>query len=226
MKISKKSILYALVIIVCIAVVIMLIPFAKLLYTEEGREVINHKIKSFGKLAPLAFIGIEFIQIIVAFVPGAPVEVLGGVLFGEILGIIFCFIGILLGTVTVYNLVKRFGKPLVYKMFSEKKLENSRILNDEKKLTLIVFLLFLIPGTPKDLLTYIVPLTKINPYKFFFIALTARTPSLACSVFMGASLGEGRFIRSIILFAVIIVLSIIGYFLKDRLMKIKSNKQQ
>lgn len=225
MKISKKSILYAVIVIVCIAVVIMLIPFAKLLYTEEGREIINQKIKSFGKLAPIVFIFLEFIQIIVAFVPGAPVEVLGGVLFGEIWGIILCFVGILLGTVTVYNLVKRFGRPLVCKVFSEEKLKNSRLLNDEKKLTFIVFLLFLIPGTPKDLITYIVPLTKINPYKFFFIAVTARTPSLACSVFMGASLGEGRFIRSLILFAVIIVFSSVGYLLKNRLMKVKSKKQ-
>ena len=225
MKISKKSILYAVIVIVCIAVVIMLIPFAKLLYTEEGREIINQKIKSFGKLAPIVFIFLEFIQIIVAFVPGAPVEVLGGVIFGEIWGIILCFAGILLGTVTVYNLVKRFGRPLVCKVFSEEKLKNSRLLNDEKKLTFIVFLLFLIPGTPKDLITYIVPLTKINPYKFFFIAVTARTPSLACSVFMGASLGEGRFIRSLILFAVIIVFSSVGYLLKNRLMKVKSKKQ-
>lgn len=225
MKISKKSILYAVIVIVCIAVVIMLIPFAKLLYTEEGREIINQKIKSFGKLAPIVFIFLEFIQIIVAFVPGAPVEVLGGVLFGEIWGIILCFAGILLGTITVYNLVKRFGRPLVCKVFSEEKLKNSRLLNDEKKLTFIVFLLFLIPGTPKDLITYIVPLTKINPYKFFFIAVTARTPSLACSVFMGASLGEGRFIRSLILFAVIIVFSSVGYLLKNRLMKVKSKKQ-
>lgn len=220
----KKKILYTITVLICIAVIILLIPFAKLLYTEEGRELVNIKIKSFGSLAPIVFISIEILQIVVAFIPGAPLEILSGVLFGGIWGLVFCLIGIFIGTTIVFYLVKRFGKPLVYRMFSKEKLENNRILSNEKRLTLIIFILFLIPGTPKDLMTYIVPLTDIEPKKFITLATLSRLPSLACSVFMGASLGNGNYICSIILFAAIAIFSVIGWFIKNKLMKNKSDK--
>jgi len=74
-----------------------------------------------------------------------------------------CLTGALIGTVIVYYLVRKFGKPLVFKFFPEEKFNAVKILNDDKKLTFTIFLLFLIPGTPKDFLTYIAGLTKINP---------------------------------------------------------------
>ena len=126
----KKKILYTIAVLICIAVIILLIPFAKLLYTEEGRELVNIKIKSFGSLAPIVFISIEILQIVVAFIPGAPLEILSGVLFGGIWGLVFCLIGIFIGTTIVFYLVKRFGKPLVYRMFSKEKLENNRLLSN------------------------------------------------------------------------------------------------
>jgi uncharacterized membrane protein YdjX (TVP38/TMEM64 family) len=73
-------------------------------------------------------------------------------------------------------------------------------------------------------MTYIVPLTDIPSKNFITIATLSRLPSLACSVFMGASLGSGNYIRSLILFAVIAFLSIIGWLVKNKLMKNKSDK--
>lgn len=194
----------------------LLIPFARLLCTEEGRAVIDAKVQSFGVFAPLAFIFIEILQIVAAFIPGAPVEVMSGVLFGGLFGVIWCFIGIFAGTAIVFTLVRKFGRPLVFKVFPQEKLERFSLLNDEKKLTLTIFILFAIPGTPKDFLTYIAGLTKISPLKFFVTASVARTPSMACSVLMGANLGEGRFAVSFILLAVIVLLSVAGYFIKNK----------
>lgn len=226
MKKKSKIIFTLFIVILCIALTILLIPFVKLLSTEQGRDIIDEKISSLGIFAPLAFICLEILQIVAAFVPGAPVEILGGVLFGGFWGVILCFAGIFTGSALVFSLVKKFGQPLVHKIFSQEKLERNKfmkLMNDEKKLTLIIFILFLIPGTPKDFLTYIAALTSINPYKFFFIAAIARTPSMACSVFMGASIGEGRYIMSLVLFGVIILLSIIGYLVKN---KIDKNKEK
>lgn len=195
-----------------------MIPFAKLLYTEEGRALIDSKVKSYGTFAPLAFVGIEILQIVAAFIPGAPIEVMSGVLFGSIWGVVWCFAGAFTGTVIVFYLVRRFGKPLVFKFFSPKKLESFSILNDEDKLTLTIFILFAIPGTPKDFLTYIAGLTNIKPMKFFLTASIARTPSMACSVFMGANIGKGRFLISIIMFAVIICMSAVGCLVKKKIL--------
>lgn len=204
--------------VITIAFLWLMIPVAKLLYTEEGRLFLDAKVKSFGPMAPLAFVAIEIIQIVAAVIPGAPIEVMSGVLFGSVWGVVWCFIGIFTGTSIVFFLVRKFGRPLINKLFPKIRLDNISILNDESKLTLAVFILFAIPGTPKDFLTYIAGLTDIKPLKFFFVASAARTPSMACSVFMGANIGEGRFLISIIMFAVILLLSLIGLFVRKKLL--------
>jgi len=193
-----------------------LFPYAVMLCSEEGRAVIHEKVQSFGVFAPLAFIGVEILQIVLAFIPGAPVEVMSGVLFGPLWGVVWCFAGIFIGTAIVFSLVRKFGRPFVLKMFPTEKLERFSLLNDEKKLSLTILVLFAIPGTPKDFLTYIAGLTKISPLKFFVIASVARTPSMACSVFMGANLGQGRFLASLILLAFIIILTFCGAIIRKK----------
>ncbi len=218
MKRFLKFLLYIIAVAAAVGIIYMCIPIVKLLCSEEGRAVIDNKVKSFGTWAPLAFIGIEVLQIVAAFIPGAPVDVMSGVLFGAVWGVIWCFIGVFIGTVIVFCLVRKFGRPLVNKLFPKDKTNFFRLLNDEKKLTPTIFILFVIPGTPKDFLTYIAGLTNINPLKFFFTAAVARVPALTCSVLMGANLGNGRFLISLILFAVILIASTAGYFIKKRLL--------
>ncbi|MDD7184250.1 MAG: VTT domain-containing protein [Ruminococcus sp.] len=215
-KKTAKTIATVLIIAVCGVLLYYIIPLVKLIYTEEGRILLDEKIRSFGIFAPLIFIGIEILQIVLAFIPGAPVDIIGGVLFGKLWGSVLCFVGIFTGTLIVFYLVRIFGKPLVEKIFPKEKFENHRFLKNEKQLSLIVFILFLIPGTPKDFLTYISALTDIKPAKFMFITAVARTPAMMCSVIMGNSFFEGNFRTGIILFALIGLLSILGYFIKTK----------
>lgn len=213
-----KIIITVIIISICAVIIYLLLPFVKLLYTEEGRVLLDEKIKSYGILAPLIFIAIEILQIVAAFIPGAPVEIMGGAIFGTLWGIIFSFVGVFTGTVIVFYLVRIFGKPLVQKVFPKEKFENHRLLSNEKRLSTIIFILFLIPGTPKDFLTYISALTDIKPSKFLIITAVARTPAMACSVIMGNSFFEGNIKIGAILLGVIIVLSIAGYFIKTKLL--------
>lgn len=213
----KKALKIGLYILAAAAVGLLLyymIPFIKLLMTEDGRAVINDTVKSYGSFAPIAFIVIEIIQIVAAVIPGAPIEIMSGVLFGSVWGIIWCVAGVYIGTVIVFTLVRKFGRPLVNKFFPNNKLDAIKLFNDEKKLALTAFILLAIPGTPKDFITYIAGLTKINPFKFFFLAAAARTPSLSISVFMGANLGKGEFFTSFITLLVILALAIVGYIVK------------
>lgn len=221
MKKLAKIFVWMIIIAAVSGIIYLCIPIAKLLYTADGRAVIDSKVQSFSAWAPLAFIGIEIIQIVAAFIPGAPVDVMSGILFGAFWGIIWCFIGIFIGTVLVFCLVRKFGRPFVYRLFPKEKIEGIRILRDEKKLIITIFILFVIPGTPKDFLTYIAGLTDIKPSKFFITAAVARVPAMSCSVLMGANLGEGRFLISLILFAVILAASAVGYFVKKNLLGTK-----
>jgi len=211
-----KSVITVILIALCVILLYYTIPLIKLVYTKDGRILLDEKIRSFGIFAPLIFIGFEILQIVLAFIPGAPVDIIGGVLFGKLWGCVLCFAGIFTGTLIVFYLVKIFGKPLVAKLFTKEKLENHRLLRNEKQLSVIIFMLFLIPGTPKDFLTYIAALTDISPVKFMTITAVARTPSMMCSVIMGNSFFEGNFKMGIILFVIIALLSILGYFVKTK----------
>lgn len=226
MKKNTKRVLRIILIIAAVLVLALLtmkffIPIASLLGTEDGRMEILHKVESYGIFAPLVFAALMALQIVIAFIPGGPLELIAGMLFGGIKGTIFTMLGAVAGTLAVYGLVRIFGKPLVHLFVSEEKMQQFSILHDEKRLEFWVFVLFLIPGIPKDLLTYIVPLTSMRPLRFVLLANLARFPAIAASVFMGDSLTEGRYWLCLVIAGVAAVLAVIGYRLKNSILKNK-----
>ncbi len=220
-----KILILVFVILLCLALTIfVLVPFIKLLATEEGRLAIQQKVKGFGIFAPILYVLMEVTHIVLAFIPGGPVEIIGGVLFGAFRGLVLCEIGIFIATVIIYNLVKKFGKPLVDAFVSDEKFKKFKFLHDEKKLEIIVFVILMIPGTPKDVISYMTSLTEINRYRFYFIATLARIPSVTSSAFMGASLGKGHLIVSVVIFLATGVVGIIGILLNNYITNKKMNK--
>ena len=205
--------------------VVLSVPILKLLMTSEGLGIIQEKVKSYGAFGSLIFIGLQVIQIVVAVIPGEPIEIIGGVLFGAFGGLFLCLIGSLIGTILVYYLVKWLGRHFVTSMVDNKKIHKLKILNDEKKLETLIFILFLIPGTPKDILTYFVPLTKIRPKKYFAYSTVARIPSIITSTFVGANIGKGHFLVSAIIFLITAAIGFVGILYNDRIVEsIKSKK--
>ena len=221
LKIIAAVLVAMIVVLLCIRYAV---PLTRLLVTEEGRTELCERVEQFGFFAPVVFILLMALQIVIAFIPGGPLELVGGMLFGGKLGLLYTILGALLGTLTVYGLVKRFGRPLVNVFVNEEKMKKFRFLQDEKKLEFWVFFLFLIPGIPKDVLTYIIPLTPMRGKQFILLATLARLPALAASVLVGDSLAEGRYQMCVIICAVIAVLVFAGYQLKNRIMKDKGDK--
>ena len=113
----------------------------------------------------LIYIGMVALQVLAAIIPGEALEIAGGYAFGALEGTILCLIGGTLGSFLVICLVRRFGMPLVELFFSQEKLHNVRFLKSSPKRTVLFLLIFMIPGTPKDLLCYFVGLTDIRPTK-------------------------------------------------------------
>ena len=213
-----QIILMVLFVIIMGVVTYYSIPVIKSLPTEEGRLELQHKVESYGVFAPGFYIIICMLQVVVAIIPGEPLEIVGGVLFGGIGGFILCLIGITIGSATVYYLVKIIGKPLINAIMSKEKHNKLKFLHDERKLELIIFLLFLIPGTPKDALTYFVPLTKIKPSKYFLYSSLARIPSVISSTIVGANLSKGNFKIGIAIFAITAAIGFVGIMYNNKLM--------
>ena len=214
---KKRNVILAAVILAVVFCVtsIAMIPLIRLLSSEEGQAIILQKMQTFGIFAPILFVLLQVAQVVIAVIPGGPVPIIGGLLFGEGIGLLLSMVGFFFGTVIVYYLVQKFGRPIVSLFVSEDKMQKYAYLATEKKLEVLVFALFLLPGLPKDALTYIVSFnTKIKPMRLFVLTTLARLPSAALSVFLGGSIWKGRYWLAVCFLFAMLLLGICGYFIK------------
>ena len=171
-------------------------------------------VDSHGLWGRVAFVGMMAFQIIVAFIPGEPLEIGAGYAFGVAEGTFLCLVGALIGGVLVFLLVKRWGRSFVTLFFPEEKLDSLKFLQNEKRLNLITYVLFLIPGTPKDIMTYLAGLTPMKLPFWIFLTFTARIPSVITSTIGGDALGTQNYGFAIAVFlgtALLSGLGLLGY---------------
>lgn len=178
--------------------------------TSFSQEGLRDYIRSFGPVSWLVFLGLQFLQVFIALIPGELLESAAGFVFGPFTGTLLCYLGITLASILVFQLTRRFGVKVAEIFISREKINRLRFLNTEKKRNFLIFLLFFIPGTPKDLFTYFVGLTEIRLGTFLVISLIARIPSVVSSTFGGHLLGEGKYIGAVILYGVTAVISLLG----------------
>ena len=219
-----KLITLIVVLAICIYGTIYLYPIIKNISTPQGQQNFKNEITNSGIKGTLMLFYLELAQIILAVLPGEPLEVLAGMCYGSVGGAIFIMISVFISTTVIFYLVKRFGKKLVYEFFSKEKIdkiENSKLFNNPKKIEKIMIVLFLIPGTPKDLLVYIGGLLPIKPSRFILISTFVRFPSVISSTIAGTSIINGEWKKTIFVYLltlifVIIVLFIIKLFDKNK----------
>lgn len=172
---------------------------------------------SFGPWCAVVFMFFQVLQVVIAIIPGEPVQIAGGYIFGTVLGAIYSTIGITAGYIIVFVAVRLFGLPLVKKLVSEKDFNKFNILINSSRLEATIFLLFLIPGIPKDILVYIAGLTPINGFTFFVIITIARLPAMVGSSYIGAKMQTNEYAIVIIVSVIAVVLFMTGFLLKDRI---------
>lgn len=140
--------------------------------------------------------------------------------YGAIGGMLVIFLGAFLSSVIIFFAVRKFGKNFIYSFISKEKiekLEKSRMFSNPKKIDTVMFILFFIPGTPKDLFVYIAGLLPIKPVRFLLISTFARFPSIISSTIAGSSLVDGNWGMIIGVYAVTFALAgIIMYFFNKR----------
>ena len=185
-------------------------PVYQWLSVPENRSLIWQRIDSLGPWGVGIFLCIQVLQVIVALIPGEPVELAAGMLYGTWGGLLICLAGILIGSSVIFTLARRFGQPLVRKLIHEEDMKKYAFLSDAQKLDMLVFLVFLIPGTPKDTLNYLCPLTPISPVRFLILSTFARIPSVLSSTFAGANFAEGNLIGSALILCLTTLVGILG----------------
>lgn len=219
-----KIILAILVLILFIGITTYLFPVMKDLSSLEGQIAFKDKVESSGIIGMLSLFGLQVAQIFLIIVPGEPIEILAGMCYGGFWGTIFIMISAFIISTTIFFLVRKFGRKFVYDFCDEKKvskIENSKLFQNPKKIEMIMLILFLIPGTPKDLLVYIAGLLPIKPIRFILISSLARFPSVISSTLAGENLAIGDWKMSIILYAAVLILVAIVVFVINKFDKDK-----
>ena len=163
-----------------------------------------------GILAILAFMGMNALQVMLAIIPGGPFEIVAGYAFGVVKGTIYCDLAMTAGSIITFLIARKFGMKFVQLFFSKEKIDSVKFLKASKKREALVFLFFLLPGTPKDLLSYLVGLTDMKLSTWILINLVGRAPAILLSALSGSSLGDARYEIFAITIAVILVLYIVG----------------
>lgn len=176
-------------------------------YTDSP-EVFRAQIEEKGFFGQLLMVGIMMMQVIVALIPGEPLEVAAGFVFGWLEGAMLCLIGSALAGALIMLAVKKWGVKLVEAFFPPEKINRFSFLRVEKKRNIIMFLLFLIPGTPKDILNYLAGLTPMKISTFVLLTTLARIPSVVSSTVTGSLAQEGNLTAAIITYAVTGVISL------------------
>ena len=223
-----KIILMALVVAIFIGVIIYLIPVIKNLSTTEGQLAFKERVSSSGIWGMAALFGLQFAQIFLIILPGEPIEILAGMCYGGIGGLIFITVSAAIITTMIVFLVRKLGRKFVYDFCSEekiKKIENSKLFKNTKKIELIMIILFMVSGTPKDLLVYIAALLPIKPLRFILISTFARFPSVISSTFAGSNLVAGNWKSIIIIYLVTFLLVGLAIFIFNKFDKSKTTSE-
>lgn len=174
----------------------------------------------------LAFVGMMALQVVVAIIPGEALEIGAGYAFGAVLGTFLCILGAVIGSVLVFILVRTLGAKLLEVFFPLEKIRSLKFLQNTRRLNLLVFIVFFIPGTPKDLLCYFVGLTKMKLSVWIAITAVARIPSVVTSTMGGNALGLGNYGFAIAVFAGTFVISVAGILIYNHICKLHQEKEE
>ena len=220
--------------IVSIVSIIIFLALSAAVFWFVGRPLIEFVseperfrlwVDSHGFGGRLAFIGIVVLQVIIAIIPGEPIEIGAGYAFGAVEGTLLVIIGAMIGTTVIFLFTRFFGVKAVDCFYPREKLLSMKFFRNSRRLNLLVFILFFIPGTPKDIMTYVLGLTNMKLSLCLLLTSIARIPSVITSTIGGNALGLQNYQFAVIVFIFTVVVSVAGILVYRHMSK-RLNEQE
>ena len=169
-------------------------------------------------LSALAYAAMNIIQVVISLIPGEPFELLAGYAFGAVDGTLLCLIAATAGSMIVFALVRKFGVRLLEIFFDEEKINSLKFLKSSPNRYFIMLVVFLIPGTPKDLLAYYAGLTDMKWWLWLIMCFFGRIPSVITSTISGDALGEQKYLAAGIVTGATLLLAGAGLIIYKRIL--------
>jgi uncharacterized membrane protein YdjX (TVP38/TMEM64 family) len=189
------------------------------------RQKIIRFLTDAGPVSILIFIALQMLQVVIAPIPGELSGFIGGYLYGVVLGTIYSTIGLSLGSWAAFGLARLFGLPLVEKMVGTKILDKYDHFMEHKG-TFVSFLLFLLPGFPKDALCYLLGLSHMGWKPFLVVSAVGRLFGTLILSVQGSLVRKDQDVAFFIVLAISGLVFIIGYFFGRNWLKMLHHKKK
>jgi uncharacterized membrane protein YdjX (TVP38/TMEM64 family) len=217
---------------------VMLLAFGLLLYYYQevheyffqgwhffsNKERVNNFVISFGSYAPLVFIGLQILQVLVAPIPGEFTGFVGGYLFGIIPGLIYSTVGLSLGSLFAFWIARRIGMPFVRRFMGQEFMGKFEYIV-ERHGAFLTFILFLFPGTPKDSFCYLLGLSPMHVATFLVISSVARFPGTLLLTMQGNSVRSEHYRAFFVVLGLLLLLVVLTFIYRDRIEKLLKHKK-
>src|SRR5215469_3240985 len=183
----------------------------------QDKKFLKETVRSWGMMAPLVFMAIQALQVIISPIPGEITGPVGGALFGTWLGLFYSTIGLTVGTLFCFWVGRKWGEPLVRPWLSEHHWNQMNFILEAEG-AIICFILYLIPGFPKDIISYLFGMSPMPFWVFAVVSTVGRLPGTWISSYFGAHVGEQQYLYAIAFIAIIAALCLPLYYYRDRIL--------
>lgn len=224
-----RKIIAVVILILFIIGFIKILPTFVSLTTEEGRNAFEIQIESLGIKGAIAIVALEICKIILVFLPGEPIELVAGMCFGPLLGLLTIYLGVIISNILIIFAVKKYGVQFVKDIVPEDKIQKvEKMINenpDRSEITL--FVLYFLPILPKDFITYIASLLPMEKKKVLLVSILGRFPAVFSSVLVGSKILDGDMKSIIIIYLITYIISgLIAMIYKKKFAKESRKEKQ
>jgi uncharacterized membrane protein YdjX (TVP38/TMEM64 family) len=193
-----------------------IVRFAIRLYRDK--QFLKDTVGSWGWLAPLVFIAIQTLQVIIAPIPGEMTGPVGGALFGTLWGLIYSTVGLTIGTLVCFAIGRKWGEPLVRPWLSDHHWNRMNFIVEAEG-AILCFILYLIPGFPKDITAYLFGISPIPFWIFAIVSTLGRMPGTWIASYFGAHVAEHQVIYALAFIAVVAALCLPLFYYRERIIQ-------
>ena len=184
----------------------------------RDKHFLKDTVAAWGWMAPLVFIAIQALQVIISPIPGEITGPVGGALFGTLWGLIYSTIGLTVGTLLCFGAGRRWGEPLVRPWLSEHNWNRMNFILEAEG-AIICFILYLVPGFPKDIISYLFGISPMPFWLFATVSTLGRVPGTWISSYFGAHVAEQQYIYAVAFLALVLAICLPLYYYRERILR-------
>ncbi len=182
----------------------------------SSSDKLSKFLQSLGPYSPAVFVLLQVLQVVAAPIPGELTGVAGGYVYGETFGFVLSTVGLTIGSWVAFELASILGRPFVERFISQEVLHKFDFLTTNTGAT-ICFLLFLIPGFPKDYLCFLLGLSRMKLTTFLIVSIIGRIPGTYLLTVQGAKFRDQQYYEVVAFAVVSVMIMAVAYIYRNKI---------